>query len=42
ATLTMTNNSESFLAREVYETISAYLRPTLVYRWNGKKFEPVR
>ena len=42
ATLTMTNNSESFLAREVYETISAYLRPTLAYRWNGKKFEPVR
>ena len=41
-TLTMTNNSESFLAREVYDMIRPYLRESLTYRWNGKKFEAVR
>ncbi len=41
-TLTMTNNSESFLAREIYDMIRPYLRETLIYRWNGKKFEAAK
>lgn len=38
-TLTLTNNSGSFLAREVMDEIGQFLRESLVYQWNGKKFE---
>lgn len=40
--LTLTNNSQSFLAQEVYEMLQPYLRETLTYHWNGKKFEAVK
>lgn len=37
-TLTLTNNLSRFLDPDVYEMISASLRPSLVYIWSGKKF----
>lgn len=40
--LTLTNNSSSFLAREVYEDIKPYLVDSISYIWNGKKFETVK
>lgn len=41
-TLTLTNNSASFLASEVYEEIEPLMLKELVYRWNGKKFEAAK
>lgn len=41
-TLTLTNNSSSFLASEVYEDIEPLMLKELVYRWNGKKFEAAK
>lgn len=38
--LTLTNNLSRFLDKDVYESLSSYLRPSLVYIWNGKKFTP--
>lgn len=40
-TLTLTNNTAKFLSADVYEIVSGYLKPQLVYRWNGKKFVAV-
>ena len=36
--LTLTNNLSRFLDKEVYESLSSYLRPSLTYDWTGKKF----
>lgn len=41
-TLTMTNNTGTFLSEEVYEIVKPYLLENLRYRWNGKKFEAVK
>lgn len=38
--LTLTNNSSSFLSDEIYNMVKPYLHDTLIYTWNGKKFEP--
>ncbi|MCM1356044.1 MAG: DUF3256 family protein [Staphylococcus sp.] len=37
-TLTLTNNLSQFLDKAVYDDLSQYLRPNLVYEWNGKRF----
>ena len=36
--LVLTNNLSKFLDKELYESISSYLMPQLVYAWNGTKF----
>ncbi len=36
--LTVTNNLSKFLDPDIYEIIATSLRPSLVYRWTGKKF----
>ncbi len=37
-TLTITNNTGSFMPEEIYEIVADYLYPTLSYKFNGKKF----
>lgn len=37
-TLTVTNNLSTFLDEDVYEMVAPALHPSLVYRWNGKRF----
>ncbi len=37
-TLTLTNNTRQFLAREIYEMVEPYLLSELTYRFDGKKF----
>lgn len=37
-TLTLTNNTGSFLSADVYEIVKPYLMPSLTYRWDGSKF----
>lgn len=34
----LTNNVSQFLTEEVYKPMSGYFQPTLVYKWNGKRF----
>lgn len=36
--LVLTNNLARFLDKDVYSMIESYLRPSLTYSWNGKKF----
>lgn len=36
--LVLTNNLSKFLDKDLYEDIAVYLRPQLVYTWNGSKF----
>ena len=36
--LVLTNNLSKFLDKELYESISSYLMPQLVYAWNVTKF----
>lgn len=36
--LVLTNNLSKFLDKEVYDSISSYLLPQLVYTWDGGKF----
>lgn len=36
--LVLTNNLSRFLDKDVYSMIESYLRPSLTYSWNGKKF----
>lgn len=36
--LTLTNNLDKFLDKEIYDTISPYLLTQLIYTWNGSKF----
>lgn len=38
--LTLTNNTKEFLSPDIYEMVGGYLKPQLVYKWNGKKFSP--
>lgn len=37
--LTLHNNTQSFLAREVWDDIKPYMLDSISYTWNGKKFE---
>jgi len=37
-TLTVTNNTEKFLSDDMYDAVRPYLRSTLQYKWDGKKF----
>lgn len=37
-TLTLTNNLSHFLDKALYDDLSAYLRPQLIYLWNGKNY----
>lgn len=37
-TLTLTNNLSHFLDKALYDDLSSYLRPQLVYLWNGKSY----
>lgn len=37
-TLTLTNNLSHFLDKALYDALSTYLRPQLVYLWNGKNY----
>lgn len=36
--LTLTNNLDKFLDEDIYAIVSPYLRKSLTYTWNGKKF----
>lgn len=36
--LVLTNNLSKFLDKDIYDSISSYLLPQLVYTWNGGKF----
>lgn len=38
ATLTVSNNTESFLTSDVYDTVRDYLLNSLTYKWDGKRF----
>lgn len=37
-TLTLTNNLSHFLDKALYDDLSTYLRPQLVYLWDGKNY----
>ncbi len=37
--LTVTNNTSAFLPQEISEMVEGYLKPSLTYTWNGKKFQ---
>ena len=37
-TLTLTNNTRSFLSEDVYSIVEPYLKTEILYKWNGKKF----
>ena len=41
-TLTLTNNTSTFLSEEVYEIVKPYFLEKLVYRWNGKIFKLIK
>lgn len=41
-TLTLTNNARQFLGDDVYQTVSSYISPSLQYKFNGSRFEPVK
>lgn len=38
--LTITNTTEKFLSSDLYDTVRPYLRSSLAYKWDGKKFNP--
>ncbi len=38
ATLTLTNNTASFMSDDIYSLVADYLKPQLTYKWNGRKF----
>jgi len=42
ATLTLTNNLENFLSKDIYSTVAPLMRQQLVYRWTGRRFDPVK
>ena len=42
STLTLTNNLKGFLSDDIYAMVADYMRPVLIYRWDGKRFSPVR
>lgn len=37
-TLTITNNLSTFLDEDIYTMVAPALHPSLVYKWNGKRF----
>lgn len=41
-TLTLTNNLKELLSADMYPLVADYLKPSLVYRWDGKKMSPVK
>jgi hypothetical protein len=41
ATLTITNNVDAMIPREDKQIVGSALRPTLTYKWNGKKMEKI-
>lgn len=38
STLTATNNLATFLDEDTYKALASTLRPTITYKWNGKRF----
>lgn len=38
STLTATNNIATFLDEDTYKTVAPALNPSLIYKWNGKRF----
>ncbi len=42
AVLKLTNNTRQFLSSDIYETVAPYLLGEKSYRWNGKKFTPLK
>ena len=38
--LTLTNNTKDFLSADIYAMVADYLKPQLVFKWNGKRFVP--
>lgn len=42
ATLTLTNNTASFLSPDIYTMVEPFLLPELKYNWNGRKFNPAK
>lgn len=41
-TLTLTNNLSEFLSPDVYSLIDSNLQKSMVYRWDGKRMNPVK
>lgn len=41
-TLTLTDNTASFMPADVFATVSKFISPKLVYKWNGRKFQPAK
>ena len=41
-TLTLTNNAEEFLGKDVFAPIKNYLSPALKYKFNGKRFVKIQ
>ncbi len=42
STLVVTNTLEALLTAEDYDKVKAYVRPSLTYRWDGKKMKPLK
>lgn len=40
STLTLTNNTQHFLSKDVYEIVEPFIKKTLRYKWDGKRFIP--
>ena len=41
-TLTLTNNTDEFLGKDVYEPLSGYLLEKIDYQFNGKRFNRIK
>lgn len=37
-TLTLKNNTKNFLSADIYEIVASFIKPSLTYRWDGRKF----
>mgnify|MGYP000772613697 FL=1 len=42
STLSLTNNLKEFLSPDVYQLVADYLKPSLIYRWDGKQMNKVK
>lgn len=42
AVLKLTNNTRQFLSSDIYEIVAPYLLGEKSYKWNGKKFTPLK
>lgn len=40
--LTLTNNTRAFLSDDIYSIVGSNLLDSLSYKWNGKRFAPVK